>query len=478
MVNIISDYIPPFSPLPNIAPFTYKDGETYLTMFDSMRTFVNTTLVQFVNDNFALLNDSTVTEINALITQVNTELVGVASDVTQVQTIHDQVVGLVASLPDLTTTLANINGGVAAANASAASAATDATTASNNATNASVSAANASNAATTVVNTQKGSDYGIAGLDSAAKLLEVNIPARLSDGNLSTEFALKSVEAIVTSGRLSDTALNAEFIPFTAGNVVGHYNTQALLPTSGMSIDMIVFVNNIPGAYFRYTGPTTYRMEGVAKFIDASTRDMTIIYPAIGMLARVDTEMFTRQYNGSTWVPYGSNVFIIKPTVSGTGTSVNDNGLIVLTNSPTFSISGLTGFRKIIVDVVIDSTSVSNNLFARLRNGVTDDLSSNYDWIVGSFNGTVASALNSPAASSWIGITFNGTIYSMHFELENIDKTMVTHGNYSGNTFSSTAVPQKIIAAISHRLSSVFDGMTFTASSGSVTGSIRVTGQL
>ena len=82
MVNIISDYIPPFSPLPNIAPFTYKDGETYLSTLENLRTYVNTTLVDFVNTNFTSLGDSFSTEVNTLIDQIQGQLTEQNTNVT------------------------------------------------------------------------------------------------------------------------------------------------------------------------------------------------------------------------------------------------------------------------------------------------------------------------------------------------------------------------------------------------------------
>ena len=92
MVNIISDYIPPFSPLPNIAPFTYKDGETYLSTLDNLRTYVNTTLVDFINTNFTELSDSFTTEVNTLIDQVEGRLSEQNTTVTdQVQVLTDYV---------------------------------------------------------------------------------------------------------------------------------------------------------------------------------------------------------------------------------------------------------------------------------------------------------------------------------------------------------------------------------------------------
>jgi len=82
MVNIISDYIPPFSPLPNIAPFTYKDGETYLSTLENLRNYFNTTVVEFINTNFTSLSESFTTEVNTLIDQVEVRLTEQNTDVT------------------------------------------------------------------------------------------------------------------------------------------------------------------------------------------------------------------------------------------------------------------------------------------------------------------------------------------------------------------------------------------------------------
>jgi len=69
-MTLISDYLPPFSPFSNIAPFTYKDGATYLNTLDDLRVYVNDTLVAFLNNN----NTAIGAEISTLIGQVNTAL--------------------------------------------------------------------------------------------------------------------------------------------------------------------------------------------------------------------------------------------------------------------------------------------------------------------------------------------------------------------------------------------------------------------
>jgi hypothetical protein len=133
MVNIISDYIPPFASFPNIAPFTYKDGETYLSTLDDLRTFVNVTLVTFVNTNYGLFGDAFTVEIAALTGQINTVITAMNTDVASVQTLHDQVVAFVAT----------VNTAVTAANDSATASANSATNSNTSATNSATSATNA-----------------------------------------------------------------------------------------------------------------------------------------------------------------------------------------------------------------------------------------------------------------------------------------------------------------------------------------------
>lgn len=70
----IGSYIPPYMPLSNITPFTYRDGLTYLEVLECLRTYVNTTLVDFVNTNFGILGDDFSSEVNTLIEAVNTQL--------------------------------------------------------------------------------------------------------------------------------------------------------------------------------------------------------------------------------------------------------------------------------------------------------------------------------------------------------------------------------------------------------------------
>lgn len=61
--NLITDYTNPHLPVSNIAPFTYKDGETYLSELARLHDWVNSALVGPVN-----------TALNAIITEVATAI--------------------------------------------------------------------------------------------------------------------------------------------------------------------------------------------------------------------------------------------------------------------------------------------------------------------------------------------------------------------------------------------------------------------
>lgn len=73
-MTIINGYVPPYKPLTNISPFTYRDGETYLAILERLRAYVNETLVEFINTEYTALGDNFELEVNKLITDVNTFL--------------------------------------------------------------------------------------------------------------------------------------------------------------------------------------------------------------------------------------------------------------------------------------------------------------------------------------------------------------------------------------------------------------------
>lgn len=77
--------IPPYtwgySQYSNITPFTYRDGLTFLEVFELFRKYLNDTLIPFINDNFSQFDDEFTADMNALINAVNTALANQTADV-------------------------------------------------------------------------------------------------------------------------------------------------------------------------------------------------------------------------------------------------------------------------------------------------------------------------------------------------------------------------------------------------------------
>lgn len=71
---ILPDYVAPFKPVPNVTPFTIRDGATMLKKLDNMKDYIQRVLIPWINENFEELADDFETQVNFLITQVNAAL--------------------------------------------------------------------------------------------------------------------------------------------------------------------------------------------------------------------------------------------------------------------------------------------------------------------------------------------------------------------------------------------------------------------
>jgi len=113
MVNLINDFLSPISPLSNITPFTYKDGETYLSQLERQKRFINETLIPFVNENVTTLNSDFIEIVQTLSTDVNAALVAQDAELTTaIDTVNTDVTNLtnyldeqIASVVDNSATL-------------------------------------------------------------------------------------------------------------------------------------------------------------------------------------------------------------------------------------------------------------------------------------------------------------------------------------------------------------------------------------
>jgi hypothetical protein len=75
---ILPPYVAPYKPLPQVTPFTYRDGTTMLKKLDGMGRYINRVLIPFVNDNYTALGDQFEEQVNILIEEVNNAISEIA----------------------------------------------------------------------------------------------------------------------------------------------------------------------------------------------------------------------------------------------------------------------------------------------------------------------------------------------------------------------------------------------------------------
>jgi hypothetical protein len=68
---VLPDYSAPFKPVPNVTPFTLRDGTTMLKKLDGLEKYIMRVLIPWINENFSDLADAFETQVNYLLTQVN-----------------------------------------------------------------------------------------------------------------------------------------------------------------------------------------------------------------------------------------------------------------------------------------------------------------------------------------------------------------------------------------------------------------------
>lgn len=68
---VLPDYIAPYKPVPNVTPFTIRDGETMLRKVKGIVKYLNLVLVPWINVNYTKLGDDFEEQVNILIAAVN-----------------------------------------------------------------------------------------------------------------------------------------------------------------------------------------------------------------------------------------------------------------------------------------------------------------------------------------------------------------------------------------------------------------------
>lgn len=70
----IPPYVPSWSPVPTVTPFTYRDGVTMLKKVDGIIRYLNRTIVPYINETNQELADKVEADINNMINVVNTAI--------------------------------------------------------------------------------------------------------------------------------------------------------------------------------------------------------------------------------------------------------------------------------------------------------------------------------------------------------------------------------------------------------------------
>lgn len=81
----IPPYVPSFKPVPQVTPFTYRDGVTMLKKLDDMVKYLNRVIVPFVNTDLTNLGNEVEADINNMIDEVNAAIDSVINSSVQVQ---------------------------------------------------------------------------------------------------------------------------------------------------------------------------------------------------------------------------------------------------------------------------------------------------------------------------------------------------------------------------------------------------------
>lgn len=181
--------------------------------------------------------------------------------------------------------------------------------------------------------------------------------------------------------------------------------------------------------------------------------------------------------NGVSFKPYGANSTSVVPTVLGTGAVANATGLVILTSCSAASLNGLAGFRKVRIELEVTAASANNQAKLLLRSSSADDTSSNYDWQGIFASNTTISGVQSSAQAAWSGMaSSDAQTYSLWIEIEDLDQARMTRATGETDVFSTSGPPRKGALSFSHRSATPWDGVTIAASTGTITGTVRVLG--
>jgi len=174
-------------------------------------------------------------------------------------------------------------------------------------------------------------------------------------------------------------------------------------------------------------------------------------------------------------------ISVIPTSVAGTGVAVGAAGKVTFTTAATISVNGCftSTYDNYLIEFNASASSTPNNLNLRFRLSGTDDSSANYDQQGTNSGGATVSAAQALAGTS-IGLeAVNASIHDITFKVLAPNLAQATRGDALARTTANPATAIATATAIRQflfRSSTQFDGFTITASTGNITGTLRIYG--
>ena len=169
---------------------------------------------------------------------------------------------------------------------------------------------------------------------------------------------------------------------------------------------------------------------------------------------------------------------VIPTSVAGTGVTVGASGKVSFTASTSISLNGIFtstyDHYKVEIYTTASSTAV---LRVVLRSAGTDATAANYDYTLLYANSATPGSATVAANANWtLNASISSTMMKHNLELTNPFLASMTTAIGRSVAYASAVAPLIGNFGGGHRLSTSYDGLTFTTSTGSLTGTIRVYG--
>jgi len=211
----------------------------------------------------------------------------------------------------------------------------------------------------------------------------------------------------------------------------------------------------------------------------AATTDLTFVVG--GLAFDAGTQVFYRfTSTAGAKIPLGGLIPVVPATVAGTNVTLGTNGKVSMAASPSASLNTCftSAFDNYRIEIDIPTTSTALAVTFVFRLAGVDVTTANYDSQTIQAQSVTATVVQALAATSWSLAAATREIHRITVELTRPATATPTlgfiHSLSTPNPMTSTAAT--VDRGLLHRLTTAYDGFTITASTGTMTGSIRVYG--